>query len=151
MRAMMFAAFAALAACTVAAPGPADAQSGDPYSGTWAFQTQPYGNEQAGVIMSGAAIITHTRGDDYGVRLTANELIILRASGESRMLTAHQRCTGKRSGAVLNVTCELAEPLEGYQPDNFILQVGEGEQDGQLVGALDSAASTQVTFSRVRG
>lgn len=150
MRAMMLAAFAALAACTAAAPTGAEAQAADPFSGTWAFQTQPYGNEQAGVIMSGAAIITHTRGDDYSVRLTANELIILRATGESRMITAYQACQGKRSAAVLNITCEMAEPMEGYQPDNFILQTGEGEQDGQLVGALDSAASTQVTFSRVR-
>ena len=26
-------------------------------AGTWAFQTEPYGNEQFGVIMSGAAIV----------------------------------------------------------------------------------------------
>jgi len=148
MKAMMFAAFAALAACTAAAPN-AGAQSGDAFAGTWAFQSQPYGNEQFGVIMSGAMIATHTRGDAYAVRLTANELIISRTDGQSRLLTAHQTCEGARSGEVFNITCTIAEAPEGYAADNFILQRGEGEQEGQLVGAM-SGNGVQVTFARVR-
>ena len=148
MRPILFAAFAALAACTAAAPS-ADAQSGDPYAGTWAFQSQPYGNEQFGVIMSGAMIATRERGDAYAVRLTANELIISRADGQSRLLTAHQTCRGERSGEVFNITCEIAEAPEGYAADNFILQRGEGEQESQLVGAM-TGNGTQVTFARVR-
>jgi hypothetical protein len=145
---MSFAAFATLAACTAAAPN-ADAQSGDPYAGTWAFQSQPYGNEQFGVIMSGAMVATHTRGETYAVRLTANELIVSREGGQSRMLTAQQTCEGMRTGEVFNITCTLTEAPDGYQPDNFILQRGEGEQEGQLVGAM-TGNGTQVTFSRVR-
>lgn len=148
MRAMMFAAFAALAACTTATPA-AQAQAGDAFAGTWAFQSQPYGNDQFGVIMSGAMVAAHTRGDAYTVRLTANELIISRADGQSRMLTAQQNCQGQRAGEVFNITCTLVDAPEGYQPDNFILQRGEGEQEGQLVGAM-SGNGTQVTFSRVR-
>jgi hypothetical protein len=148
MRAIMFAAFAALAACTAAAPA-ADAQAGDPYAGTWAFQSQPYGNEQFGVIMSGAMVATHASGDAYTVRLTANEMIIARADGQTRLLTAHQTCTGARSGEVLNITCEIADAPEGYAADNFVLQRGEGEQDGQLVGAM-AGNGVQVTFTRVR-
>lgn len=146
MKHAMFAACAALAA--LAAPA-ASAQSGDAFAGTWAFQSQPYGNEQFGVIMSGAMSATHERGDAYAIRLTANELIISRADGQSRMLTAHQTCRGQRSGEVLNITCELAQAPEGYAPDNFILQRGEGEEEGQLVGAM-SGNGVQVTFSRVR-
>lgn len=144
MRAMVFAAFAALAMAA-----PAQAQSNDPFAGTWAFQSQPYGNEQFGVIMSGAMTATRERGDAYAVRLTANELIIARGDGQSRMLTAHQICRGERSGEVFNITCQITEAPEGYQPDNFILQRGEGEQESQLVGAM-TGNGAQVTFSRVR-
>ncbi len=144
MRTMLFAALAALAMAA-----PAQAQSNDPFAGTWAFQSQPYGNEQFGVIMSGAMTATRERGDAYTVHLTANELIISRADGQSRMLTAYQTCRGERSGEVFNITCQIAEAPEGYQPDNFILQRGEGEQASQLVGAM-TGNGTQVTFSRVR-
>jgi len=37
--------------------------------------------------------------------------------------------------------------VQGYEPDNFVLQVGETDQ---LVGVLRSQASPQVMFSRVR-
>jgi hypothetical protein len=140
-----------LAACAVLAMGAsaAQAQSNDPFAGTWAFQSSPYGNEQFGVIMSGAMTATRERGDRYRVRLTANELIIAREGGESRMLTAHQNCEGVRSGEVLNITCRLDDAPDGYEPDNFLLQRGEGETEGQLVGSM-TGNGTEVTFSRVR-
>jgi hypothetical protein len=148
MRAMMFAAFAALAACGTASPG-AQAQSTDAFAGTWAFQSQPYGSEQFGVIMSGAMVATPARGDVYSVRLTANELIISRVGGQSRMLTAHQSCEGRRDDQVFHITCTLTDAPEGYRPDHFIVQPGEGEQEDQLVGAM-TGNGVQVTFSRVR-
>ncbi|GAN00196.1 hypothetical protein U91I_03861 [alpha proteobacterium U9-1i] len=125
---------------------PAVAQSGD-LSGTWAFQTQPYGDQQFGVVMSGVAIATASAPNRYDIRLIANELIIERASGRSQTITARQTCTGEDAGGQFNITCQMAEPVEGYEPDNFVLQRGEADQ---LVGVLSSATSGQVTFTRVR-
>ena len=58
----------AFAAALFAMSGVAHAQSGDPYVGTWAFQTQPYEAGQASVmaLMSGVAVITDGAGDRYG-------------------------------------------------------------------------------------
>jgi hypothetical protein len=134
-----------LAALAVMA-APASAQSGDAHVGTWAFQTEPYGNEQFSVIMSGVAIVSPPRRGRYDIRLVANELIVA-VNGQSQMLTARQTCTGESSGGQFNISCQLAEPLEGYQPDNFVLQAGERDQ---MVGVLSSATSSQVTFTRVR-
>jgi hypothetical protein len=133
--------FAAAAALTLAAP--ANAQQVGDLSGTWAFQTAPYGNEQFGIVMSGAAIIA---GQD--VRLITNELIIERATGRSQVLTARQTCRAENADGQVSITCQMAEPLQGYEPDNFILQAGEGND--QLVGALSSATSATVTFNRMR-
>jgi hypothetical protein len=96
--------------------------------------------------MSGVAVASPAAPNRYDIRLVANERIIDRASGQSQLLTARQTCTGESDGAQLTITCQMAEPLEGYQPDNFLLQQGEADQ---LVGVLDSAASSQVTFTRV--
>ncbi|MGE0740924.1 MAG: hypothetical protein AB7O98_06235 [Hyphomonadaceae bacterium] len=136
---------AALAALAMAAT-PAIAQD-DPYAGTWAFQTSTYGDDQFGVIMSGAAIITPAAPGRYDIRLVANELIHAHETGQSQMLTAHQTCTGETDGAQFSISCQLAEPLDGYEPDNFAVQPG---RTGELIGVLSSAASAQVTFTRVR-
>jgi len=134
------------AALALAAPAPATAQTQD-FAGTWAFQTEPYGDEQFGVIMSGAAIISRAARGRYDIRLVANELIIDRASGQSQMVTAQQRCVGEAAGAQFNITCQLAAPLEGYEPDNFVLQQSDADA---LVGVLNSAANSEVTFTRLR-
>jgi hypothetical protein len=146
MRVTMIAAAAMLAACSAPTPAGAQAESGG-HAGTWAFQTEPYGNEQFGVVMSGVAVMTPAAPDRYDIRLLANELIIERVSGQSRLLTARETCAGEVDGGQFTITCQMAEPLEGYEPDNFILQ--RGEQD-QLVGVLNSATSGQVTFTRLR-
>jgi hypothetical protein len=138
MRKFLFAAAAALALAA-----PASAQQASDLTGTWAFQTAPYGNEQFGIVMSGVAVIA---GED--VRLLANELIIERASGRSQTLTARQTCRAENADGQISITCQMAEPLQGYEPDNFILQPGEGSD--QLVGALSSATSATVTFTRLR-
>lgn len=144
MRGMMIAA-AAMVAFSAA---PASAQSAPDYAGTWAFQTMSYGSEQVGAIMSGAAVITASAPNRYDIRLIANERLVNRDSGEQILLTAHQTCTGENDGGQFTISCQLAEPLEGYSPDNFVLQAGETA--GQLVGVLSSDASPQVTFSKLR-
>ncbi|MBX3430156.1 MAG: hypothetical protein KF779_11310 [Hyphomonadaceae bacterium] len=133
-----------LAACSAPV---AQAQSGDAFEGTWAFQTASYGNEQVGGIMSGAAVITREAPDRYAIRLLANERLVNRDTGQSAFLTARQTCTGENDGGQFTITCQMAEPLEGYEPDTFVLQAGEADQ---LVGVLSSNNSSQVTFSRMR-
>jgi hypothetical protein len=134
-------------ALAVLAAAPASAQSDDPFAGTWAFQTMSYGSEQVGAIMSGAAIVRRAATNRYDIQLLANERLVNRATGETMLLTARQTCTGERDGGQFMIECQLAEPLEGYEPDNFVLQQGEADQ---LVGVLSSNASPQVTFTRLR-
>lgn len=141
MRALAFA--AALAAMT----GVAHAQAGDAYVGTWAFQTQPYeaGQAQVMAIMSGTAVITAAARDRYDIKLLVHEYV---TQGErSLTLTARENCRGEVQDGQFSITCEMAEPLEGYQPDSFVLQQGEADE---LLGVLASASSAQVTFSRLR-
>jgi len=142
MRAFLIAA-AAMATCIT----PASAQSRDAFEGTWAFQTSSYGTEQVGAIMSGAAVISRARGGRYTIRLISNERLVNRETGESAFLTARQACTGENSDGQFTISCQMAEPLEGYEADNFVLQQGETDQ---LVGVLSSNTSSQVTFSRLR-
>jgi hypothetical protein len=137
----------ALAAALTAMTGAASAQNGDPYVGTWAFQTQPYeaGQAQVMAIMSGVAVITDGAGDRYDIKLLAQEYIT--QGQQSLTLTARENCQGEVQDGQFSVTCALAEPLEGYQPDSFVLQQGEADE---MLGVLASASSAQVTFSRLR-
>jgi hypothetical protein len=125
---------------------PAQAQQNS-HAGTWAFMTAPYGDERFGVMMSGAATFTPTAPGRYDIRLIANEMIVERESGRSQFVTARQICTGESDGAQFVISCQFAEPLEGYAPDNFILQQGEADQ---MLGVLNSNASAQVRFTRMR-
>jgi hypothetical protein len=138
------AALLAIAACT----GPAGAQAaGDAFAGTWAFQTEPYtaGQGQVGAVMSGIAIIAPEQNHRYDIRMLVHEYI---SQGErSVLLTARETCHGEVQEAQFSITCEMAEPLEGYQPDTFVVQAGEADE---LLGVLTSASSAQVTFSRLR-
>jgi hypothetical protein len=137
----------ALAVALALSVMPATAQTSGSHAGTWAFQTEPYGSDQFAVVMSGAATFTAVAPDRYDIRLIANELIIERVTGRTQLVTARQTCTGEADGAQLTISCEMAEPLEGYAPDNFILQQGDADQ---LIGVLSSNASSQVTFTRMR-
>lgn len=145
MRGFVLAAAIALGACSAATHASAQAE-GD-LSGTWGFQTDLYGSQQVGAYMSGVAVMTAASRGRYDIRLMANERLVNRMTGETRLLVAHQTCTGEQSGAQFTITCQLAEPVEGYQPDNFVLQ--QGEQADQLVGVLDSSNDPQVTFTRM--
>ena len=144
MRAWMTA--AALAALAIATP--ASAQQANDLSGTWAFQTATYGDEQFGVIMSGAAVFTATAPNRYNVRLIANERIVQRETSQFRMLVARQNCTAENQDGQIAITCQLSEPVVQYSPDNFMLQAGENADE--LVGALSTGSSPQVTFTRLR-
>jgi hypothetical protein len=132
-----------------AAAGQASAQAGGGYLGTWGFQTEDYGNDDYSATMSGVAVVTAgPSANRYSVRLLAQEQLVQQESGASRLLVAHETCTGEDAGGQLTITCQMAEPLEGYQPDSFVLQ--EGDDHDQLVGVLSSASNGQVTFNRVR-
>ncbi len=138
----------AAAALSVLATATASAQSGgDAFTGAWAFQTTSYGTEQVGGIMSGAAVITRAGANRYDIRLLSNERLVNRETGQGAFLTARQTCTGQNDDGQFTISCQMAEPLEGYEPDNFVLQQGEADQ---LVGVLSSNTSSQVTFSRLR-
>lgn len=143
MRGWLIATMAAMLASVAA---PVSAQTSD-LAGTWAFQTVSYGTDQVGAIMSGVAVIARAGRDRYDIRLLANERLVNRDSGQTAFLTARQTCTGEVDGAQFTIRCQLAEPVEGYEPDNFVLQQGEADQ---LVGVLSSSASPQVTFTRLR-
>lgn len=137
---------AALALAMIAAP--AQAQNSDNLAGTWAFQTQPYGGEQIVISMSGSAIMTAAGANRYNVRLIAHEMAVNTATRESQMLTARQTCRAEVQDAQVSLTCEMAEPLDGYRPDRFVLQRGERDQ---LVGAITiGQGSATVTFDRIR-
>lgn len=140
MRALILVAVLAMTAA------PASAQANDPFTGTWAFQTASYGDERVGAIMSGAAVITRGA-NGYDIRLIANERLVNRDSGETAFLVARQNCTGVTDSGQFTITCQMAEAVEGYQPDGFVLQAGEADQ---MVGVLNSNNSSQVTFSRLR-
>jgi hypothetical protein len=142
MRAFLIAAAALAFAAT-----PASAQTGDAFEGTWAFQTTSYGTEQVGAIMSGAAVITRAAANRYDIRLIANERLVNRDTGQQAFLVARQNCTGENASGQFTIRCQLAEAVEGYEPDNFVLQQGEADQ---LVGVLSSNTSSQVTFTRLR-
>lgn len=137
-----------IAAALVAVATPmASAQSRDAFAGTWAFQTESYGTEQVGAIMSGAAVITRQAANRYSIQLISNERLVNRETNQSAFLTARQTCTGANDDSQFTITCQMAEPLEGYEPDTFVLQTGEADQ---LVGVLQSNDTSQVTFSRIR-
>ncbi|MGD9967204.1 MAG: hypothetical protein AB7T59_11830 [Hyphomonadaceae bacterium] len=143
MRAFLLASAALLAFATASA----HAQSNDPFEGTWAFQTTSYGTDRVGAIMSGAAVITRAGANRYDIRLLANERLVNRDTGQSAFLTARQNCSGVNDGGQFTISCQLAESVDGYEPDNFVLQQGEANQ---LVGVLTANASSQVTFSRLQ-
>lgn len=133
---------AALAAFIAA---PAAAQTAGDLNGTWAFQSRSYGSDRVGAVMSGVAEFTAEAPNRYAIRVLAHELLVNRETGESRLLTARQACTGQMADGQLSVECQMAEPFEGYTPDTFLLQAGETDE---LEGVLNNDVT--VTFSRVR-
>lgn len=148
MRNIWFAVLA-VAAC-LAAPAYAQTQPAavSSYAGTWGFQSEDYGNDDYGLAMSGVAVITQEQGNRYDVRLLAQQQLTARESGETHMLVAHENCTGDASNGQLAITCQLADPVQNYQPDSFVLQ--RGDNADQLVGTVTSQQNGQATFNRVR-
>jgi hypothetical protein len=141
------AAFAALGLAPAANAQNA-ARGADPFTGTWGFQTEDYGNDNFGAIMSGVAVITPaSSANHYAVQLLAQELITQRQTDATHLIVARETCTGELVSGQFTLACRMAEPIDGYQPDGFILQQGDADQ---LVGVLSSATSGQVTFTRMR-
>ena len=147
MRKIWFAALAA--AVSLAAPAYAQTQpaAASSYAGTWGFQSEDYGTDDYGLVMSGVAVITQAQGNRYDVRLLTQQQLTQRESGESHMLVAHETCTGDASNGQLAITCQ-SDPLQDRQPDAFLLQ--RGDSADQMVGALTSSSNSQTTFTRVR-
>src|SRR5690349_9855387 len=142
---------AALAAAALATPAYAQTQTAaaEPrFAGTWGFQSEDYGTDDYGLVMSGVAVITQAQGNRYTVRLLTQQQLTERESGEQHMLVAHENCTGDASNGQLAITCQ-ADPLQqDRQPDTFLLQ--QGDNGDQLVGALTSSSNSQTTFTRAQ-
>jgi hypothetical protein len=144
MRTTILAAFALAAVCAAA---PAHAQANDPFAGTWGFQTEDYGTDDYNAAMSGVAVITPASGNRYSIKLLAQEMVTLSADNQSRLLVARENCTGVNENGQLTVTCELAEPVDNYQPDAFEIQAVDRDHLG---GVLTASANASVNFNRVR-
>jgi hypothetical protein len=142
---------AALAAAALATPAYAQTQPAavEPrFAGTWGFQSEDYGTDDYGLVMSGVAVITQTQGNRYSVRLLTQQQLTERESGDQHMLVGHENCQGDASNGQLAITCQ-ADPLQqDRQPDAFLLQQGDGGD--QLVGALTSSSNSQTTFTRAQ-
>jgi hypothetical protein len=147
MRKIWFAVLAA-AAC-LAAPAHAQTQpaAASSYAGTWGFQSEDYGTDDYGLVMSGVAVITQAQANRYTVRLLTQQQLTERESGDTHMLVSHETCTGDAANGQLAITCQT-DPLQDRQPDTFLLQ--RGESADQLVGALTSSSNSQTTFNRVQ-
>lgn len=130
--------FIAAALCAFVAP--AAAQAPRDFAGTWAFRTDQYGPGS----LSGAAVIQPgRRGGAFTIRLMAQEHNL-----ETGAITSvAQTCTGVATGGQLSITCELAEEMENYAPDNFELSL---TAPGRMEGVLQSASHAQALFVRVR-
>jgi|GEM_PF-2636987 len=145
MRSKILAMAIAVAAVSAA---PAHAQTRDPFIGTWGFQSDDYGNDNYGALMSGVAVITAgAAAHQYKIKLLAQEVISQRQDGQSHLLVAREECTGEDQSGQLTVNCQLSEPVENYQPDAFAIQAVDGDHLG---GALTSSDGVSVNFNRVR-
>jgi hypothetical protein len=142
-----FAVLAAAACLTAPAHAQTQPAAASSYAGTWGFQSEDYGTDDYGLVMSGVAVITQAQGNRYTVRLLTQQQLTERESGEQHMLVAHENCTGDAANGQLAITCQ-ADPLQDRQPDTFLLQ--QGESGDQLVGALTSSSNSQTTFTRAQ-
>ena len=148
MRKILLAALAAAALVTPAYAQTQTAAAEPRFTGTWGFQSEDYGTDDYGLVMSGVAVITPAQGNRYTVRLLTQQQLTERESGEQHMLVAHENCTGDASNGQLAITCQ-ADPLhQDHQPDSFLLQ--QGDNGDQLVGALTSSDNSQTTFTRAQ-
>src|SRR5262249_13214361 len=128
---------AALAATDCLAPTPyAQTQpaAASSYAGTWGLHSEDSGNDDYGLVLSGVAVTTQAAAHRYSISLLTQQQLTERESGETHMLVAHETCTGDASNGQLAISCQLADPLQNYQPDSFLLQ--RGDSADQMVGAL---------------
>lgn len=138
--------FSTSASAQHAAATPTSVQTGD-FNGTWGFQSEDYGNDDYGAAMSGVAIITPgSSSNRYNIKLLTQEIISQREDGQSHLLVAHENCNGENTNGQLTVTCTMAQPLDNYTPDTFVVQIVDGDHLG---GVLTGASGASVNFNRV--
>lgn len=110
---------ATLALALLAAP--AQAQSGDPFVGTWAFQTatRPF-TETSSTMLTGTAIVSAPRGGHYQVQVVVHEFFVSN-TGQVRVNqpATRQACEGRADGGALALTCTLIEAPPDYGADTF--------------------------------
>ena len=149
MRKLLVAALAAMACFAAPAHAQTQPAAASSYAGTLGFQSEDYGNDDYGLAMSGVAVITAAQAPNrYNISLLTQQQLTQRESGETHTLVAHENCTGDASNGQLAITCQLADPLQNYQPDSFLLQ--RGENGDQLVGALTTSQQNgETTFNRL--
>jgi hypothetical protein len=146
MRWTILATAALASACLYSTP--ARAQGGDQFSGTWGFQSEDYGNDDYGASISGVAVITPGAGaNHYTVKVLAQEVISQRQDGQSHLLVARENCNGEDTSGQLTVTCHMAEPLDNYTPDEFVIQAVDHDRLG---GVMAGSSGASVNFNRVR-
>jgi hypothetical protein len=141
-------AIAALMAAAWVSAAPARAQGDDAFAGTWGFQSEDYGNDDYGAAMSGVVVITPAApANHYSIKLLAQEVISQREDGQSHLLVARENCSGENTNGQLSVTCQMAEPVDNYQPDALVIQAVDHDHLG---GVLTTSSGASVNFNRVR-
>ena len=138
---------ALLGAMIVAAPAAAMAQT-DQFAGTWAFQTENYGNATTVTTLAGAAIISPKSGDKYDVQLVAFEAWS-KPGAPADISNARENCDGTLSGQQLTVKCTVTDVVnsKNYKPDDFVLTVVDADH---LSGPMNSYSTSTAKFTRVR-
>ena len=137
---------------TLLGAGPAAAQSGANFTGTWSFQSAPYdlaGDGAAFGALSGVAVIRRAaRGGDYEIDLLAQEIAFAGAPGQTSHRFfggAHQRCRGQVVAQQLNISCTVVSANPGYSPDDFVVAA---QPDGTLRGSF-SGRGVETLFVRM--
>jgi hypothetical protein len=129
----------------------AQGKTANSFEGVWNFQSLNHGTKlEYTDTIAGTAIIKHSSGSDYDIRMVANELDTRTANGHSWATLAIERCVGQARGAQFTISCKIVRVrTPEYKADNFVLRV---DGDGTMTGTMNSTPgvnSTPVVFTRV--
>jgi hypothetical protein len=124
----------------------AQSKSADPVEGIWNFQSLNFAKKlEYTSTDAGTAIIKHSGGSTYDIRMVANELDTKTADGHSWATLAVERCVGQKQDAQFKISCQIVRVgTPEYTADNFVLQI---DGDGTMTGTMNS--HRVVTFTRV--
>lgn len=132
----------------LAAPAAIAQPSSRGFTGTWSVQTQDYSNSRGREFraLSGTMIISRS-GRGYSAEFVAHTM---GAYPGEWPVTARERCTGRSltGGDRIAITCEVVShnSQNGYDPDNFELELNGDEMRGDLI----YGGRTGALFTRVR-